>query len=237
MQIHEVSDYMTWNMPPISYYVDQLLAEKGTMLLYGDAGAMKSWMGEYLGWCIATGSEWLGFRTTQARVLLVNFELPPLGYFWRLKNMNRHFTLPDNLSLYESSPGEMALINRAEFDRFAGDIRPIAPKVIILDCFQAFFGGDENSLQEVTTVFRYLKEIIEEHSTSIVIIHHTNKNELVSGMSRIRGTSGLQGKVDTVVGLVDQLGEKQLQFKKHRVALHQVHPINVKFEDYAWTRR
>lgn len=226
-------------MPRPTFYIEHLLTEKGTMLLYGNAGAMKSWMAEYIGWCIATGTEWMGFTTRQARVLIANFELPQLVYFWRLRNMGRHFTLPNNTSFYEASPDEMALINRAEFDRFAEDIRPIAPQVIILDCFQAFFGGDENSLQEVGTFFRYLKELRDEFSSSIIIVHHTNKNELLSGaMGRVRGTSGLQGKVDTVVRLVEQPGGRQLQFEKYRVsAAAELFPINVKFEDYKWVRR
>jgi len=238
MIIHEVSEYLQMNLPPVNYYIDQLLAERGTMLLYGNAGAMKSWMAEYMGWCIATGSEWLGFRTTQSRTLLVNFEISELGYYWRLRNMSRHFTLPDEFSLYEASPGEMSLINRTEFDRFKEIVQTISPQVIILDCFQAFFGGDENSLDEVGTVVRYLKELQEDNNAGIVIVHHTNKNEhFLGSMARVRGSTGLVGKVDTVVRLVEQPGGRQLQFEKHRMAQFALHPVNVRFEDYQWVIR
>lgn len=208
------------------------------MLLYGSAGAMKSWMAEYMGWCIATGTEWLIFKTTQARTLVVNFEISSLGYYWRLRNMSRHFVLPDELSFYEASPGMMPLEDESVFQKFAEDVNTVEPKVIILDCFQGFFSGNDSATEEVSPLLLNLSELKKQNKASLIIVHHANKNELAnSPMARARGTTKLVGWVDSVVRLVEQPKGRQLQFEKYRMSAYELHPLNVQFEDYMWTLR
>ena len=237
MEVHDVSEYIHWNIPRPGFYIQDILPKEGSLLLYGEPGVKKSWLAEYMGFCVATGSDFLGFRTEQARVLIVNFEMSSAGYHWRLRDMVGNFTLQSQM-YYEASPSILMLEDRAIFNRFAEDIRPIQPQVIILDCLQKCYGGDENSKEEMLVFVLHLEELMREHRTSVVIVHHSNRNLLsTSPMDRSRGTTLIPGWVDTVVHMVKQPSGIQLQFGKVRQAIRELRNLNIQFENYLWTRR
>ncbi len=237
MIIHDVSEYVEWQIPRPEFYIQDLLPKQGVMLVYGAPGVKKSWLVEHMGYCISTGDEWIGFRTEQARTLLVNFEISSNAYHWRLRNMSSIFNVQPQM-LYETSPSLLYLEDRVVFERFAEDIRPIQPKVIILDCLSACFGGDENSSREMSGFIRNMTELKDEHQASIILVHHSNKNILaISSMDRARGHTKLTGWVDTVVYMVTQPSGVQLQFGKTRQSLRQLHSMNINFQDYNWTLR
>jgi len=189
-----------------------------------------------MGFCIATGSEWLGFPTQQARVLIVNFEISAIGYHWRLRDMSRNFTLEPQM-LYEASPSIIPLEERGVFDRFAADVRPIQPNIIILDCLSGCFTGDENSSREMSSWIMNISELKAEHHAAVVIVHHSNKNLLaISAMDRSRGHTKLPGWVDTVIYMVNQPSGVQLQFSKTRLSRREIRSLNIRFQDYNWVR-
>jgi RecA-family ATPase len=236
MLTHDIAEYITWNVARPEFYVKDVLPKQGVMLIYGEPKVKKSWLAQYLGFCIATGTDWLGMRTEQARTLIANFEISPLSYHWRLKDMGRHFQM-QNLMFYESSPMLMYLDDEHNFNEFAEGVRAIRPKVIILDCMAASFGGDENDGQQVARWIEKISAIKTENDASVVIIHHTNKNMLSgSSVDRARGHSRLTGWVDTLCYMALQPTGVQLQFKA-RQATRDVPNINVEFVDYLWRIR
>lgn len=236
MQIHDVSDYITWNIPYPQFYIQDILPKQGVMLLYGNPKVKKSWLVQHMGYCISLGIEWLGFRTEQARVLLAQFEISPIAYAWRLRDMARNFQLQPQM-LYESSPGLMYLDDEENFNRFAVAIRPYQPKVIVLDCMAACFGGDENDSRDIAGWIERVNALKSEHEASVIIVHHTNKNLLsTSSVDRARGHSRLAGWVDTLVYMAEQPTGVQLQFKA-RQATRELYNVNIEFHDYLWTRR
>jgi len=233
--IHDVSEYVTWNIPPVQFYIQDLLPKEGSLLLYGAPGVKKSWLVQGMAYTLATGDEWLGFRVEQARTLLVNFEISAVSYHWRLRDMSGAYTLPPQM-LFESSPNTLYLEIRENFNRFMEDIRPIAPEVVILDCLQGCYGSDENSTQEMSVFLGHMAELKAEFHCSLVIVHHSNKNLFVgSSMDRSRGTTKLPGWVDTVVYMVKQpSGTVQLQFSKTRQSRRELRNMNINFHDYIW---
>jgi len=206
------------------------------MLLYGKAGVMKSWLSQHQGFCIATGTEWLGLHTTQARVLLVNFEISEWSYHHRLSLMNQHFALEPQL-LFQGSPSTLFLEDRQVFTRFKEDVDSINPEVIVMDCISGCFGGDENSSKDIALFLLHMRELMGD-GRSLILVHHSNKNLLaVDPMDKARGHTKLTGWVDTIVHLVNQPTGKQVQFGKTRHAPFQIHPMNVEFVDYLWQVR
>jgi len=237
MEIHDVSEYIHWNISRPEFYIQNILPKQGSMLLCGTPGVRKSWLVEYIGFCIASGDECLGFGTEQARVLIINFEISSAAYHWRLRDMGQRFNLQPQM-LFEASPSLLFLEERGTFERFAADVRPVQPKIIVLDCLSACFGGDENNSREMSGFIHNVVELKNEHEASIIIVHHSNKNPMaISSIDRVRGHTRLPGWVDTVVYMVEQPSGTQLQFSKARQSLRILHPINVQFENYVWTRR
>jgi putative DNA primase/helicase len=235
MQIHEVSDYVTWDIPRPQFYIKDILPKQGSMLLYGSPKIGKSWMAMQMGLCISLGEVFLGFRTEQAKVIIVQFEISPSAYFWRLRDMIGRFQLQPGM-LYEASPGYMSLERDEVFNPFAAAMVALAPQVIILDCLAACFSGDENSSQDMASFINKMEILKANTGASLVIVHHDNKNLLSTGVNKARGHSRLTGWVDTLTYMVEQPTGIQLQFKA-RQATRELHNINVVFEEHLWRIR
>jgi len=238
LQIHDVAEYITWNIPRPTFFIQDILPkEQGTLLLYGDPKVKKSWLVEQMGMCISQGIDWLGFGTEQARVLIAQFEIGTYTYHWRLKDMAlRHFSLQEH-TLFELTQPRMYLENNETFAYFTAGLRDLAFDVIIMDCLSACFGGDENDSEQVAGFIEKMVSIQTEHNASLVLVHHANKNQLGgNSVNRARGHSRLTGWVDTLIHMVEQPTGVQLQFSS-RQATRELHSLNIDFNDYLWTRR
>lgn len=234
MLVHDVQQWIQMQVFRPPFFIEHLLPRGGNLLIYGQTGVMKSWLVQHMAFCIATGTEWLGFQTTQARILLANFEISSPSYHYRLQLMSQNFAL-EPMMFYVTSPSIMFLEEPAVFDRFKEAVESVAPQVIVLDCLSACFGGDENSSQEMSRLMRNLSELRGEER-SMVIVHHSNKNyQNPSPIDRSRGHSKLPGWVDSILYFVDQPTCKQLQFSKVRHAPFLIHSKNIHFEGYLWS--
>ena len=138
--------------------------------------------------------------------------------------------------LYETSPMLLYLDEQENYNRFAAMVRTIQPNIIILDCFAACFGGDENNGADMARFIEQISLLKQENEASIVIVHHTNKNLLAGSVDKARGHSRLAGWVDTLCYMVEQPSGVQLQFKA-RQSTRELQNINIEFHDYLWTRR
>ena len=235
---HDVAEWTQQEVPHPPFFIQHILPKGGILMLYGDAGVMKSWMALHTAFCIATGSEWFDFRTYQARVLIVNFEIAPWGYHDRLVKVNGNFSVEIGM-LMESSPGTIFLDEPGVFEAFKNElIEPLQPDVIILDCLARCYGGDENSNQELGRFFLKLDEL-KMDGRSIILIHHCNKSMLItSTMGRARGGTRLTGDPDSVIRMVEQPTGRQLQFEKNRLCdIQNLYSKNIIFENYLWRLR
>ena len=234
---HDVAEYIHQDVPHPPFFIDNLLPRGGVLLLYGNAGEMKSFVALHMGFCIATGIPWLDFNTTQGRCLIMNFEISEAGYHDRLVSMSRNFTV-ELQKFYVASLGAKLLDEDNTFSWFVREfIEPIDPDVIILDCLAKCFGGDENSNQELGVFFQKM-DILKENRRGIILIHHCNKNLFISdAMNRARGGTRLIGDPDTVIYLTKQPVGKQLQFGKTRLCPFVVPAKNIVFDNYQWRLR
>ena len=238
-EVHDVAELVTLDLPPPTFYVADLLPTTGVMLLYGSPKVRKSWLAQYFGYCIATGTPFLGFGVTRAKVLMCQFEIGFFSYANRLRQMQtRHFRNLATGNYYEYSPGLMYINEDENFAILLAKLRQINPKIVILDCMSACFGGDENNGERMSEFISRLEYIKQEFEASIILVHHTNKNLLASSsVDRARGHTKLTGYVDTLMFMAEQTnGTIQLQTKS-RQAINDVPAINIAFNDYNWLRR
>lgn len=236
MIIHDVVPYLQMDIPRPRFYIQEVLPHEGVMLIYGQPKVKKSWLSTYMGFCVATGTEWLGMRTEQARTLLANFEITGIEYHDRLRLVNRHFGL-DTTMLYETSPMLLYLENPENYNEFMAGLRRIQPQVVVMDCMACCFGGDENNSREIAGFIEILDNIKRINHTSIILVHHSNRNYLyTSSVDRARGHSRLTGYVNTLCYMLEQPNGVQLQFKA-RNARREIPNMNARFQDYSWTLR
>jgi len=233
MKVHDVAEYVTWNLPPPEFYIKDILPKQGAMLVYGSPKVKKSWLTQHMGYCIATGSEWVGFKTEQARVFIAQFEISERAYYWRLKAMANNYHLQSQM-FFEVSPGLMYIDQNENFNRLSAVIREHKPQVIFLDCLASCFGGDENNNEHIANFIQKIEILKTEHEASVVIVHHTNKNVLaISSVDKARGHSRLAGWVDTLMFMGEQPTGVQLQIKS-RQATRELSNVNISFENYDW---
>lgn len=240
MQVHKTCDYVNQHMPRPVFFIPDVLAKQGTLMIFGAPGTRKSWLVQNLGFCIAAGDQWLGWDTRQGNVGLVNFELPELGFYWRLKLMAEKFG--GDYPLYDLTAGDMALEREDQMMALIGTLRPYELDVVILDCLRHFFRGDENKAQDAGQMGTMFKMLRDELDCSIIVVHHENKNQEATGSARMSGNTAWDGYFDTVIHLVRQPGGSQLRFTKNRWAFTLdtnglLRPVNAEFIDYTWRLR
>lgn len=236
MFIHDVNEYIHRRMPRPQFYVQDILPKLGIMLLYGAAKAGKSWITQQMAFCIATGNDWLGFRTEQAKVLLIQFEMSPLGSHWRLTQMAQHFELSEG-QMFEASPGLLYIDVDENFNMLSAAVRGVNPDVLMLDCMSGCFGGDENDSRSMAKFILNVTQLGVENEASIVLVHHSRKTPATTSFAEMaRGQSRLAGWVDSLVYLAQQPGGKQLQFMA-RQATRELRNVNVVFNGTLWAVR
>lgn len=109
---------------------------------------------------------------------------------------------------------KMRLDTQEGEDYIGRELQACKPDVLFIDPFAKFHLRDENSSQEMSMVLKAMDAIIEQHGCSIVLVHHTNKNNPEhpkTGGARIRGSSAIFGDIDTLITVDRKSPEKTVE--------------------------
>ena len=71
---------------PLKQIVEHIVVEKGATIIAGTDGVGKTWFSLQMAFCIATGKDFIGFKTIKRPVLVIQFELSPEQLADRLKS-------------------------------------------------------------------------------------------------------------------------------------------------------
>ena len=75
--LYSVSDLLQWQPPPVTRIIDKGIFNVGNkMLIFGDEGSWKSILTIHTAVCLANGTDWFGYSTTQCNLLKIQVELP-----------------------------------------------------------------------------------------------------------------------------------------------------------------
>ncbi len=234
MDLHNVSEYVHWDLHPPGFYVQDILPEGGVLLLFGAPKVMKSWATQQMAYSIASGRDWLGLTTRRGITLDFQFEISPLAYWWRLVKQNEYYQLERGSTwLYEHSQLGLYLDDPEHFAHIRGHVEEVMPDVIVLDCLAACFRGDESSSRDMSGFIERVDELRRVRDSSIILVHHSRKMPAVSSFTELaRGASRLTGWVDSIVCIQDKPGGiKQFQFMA-RQAQREVPTIDARFENF-----
>lgn len=163
-------------LPELEWVVDGLIAVKDRVVLFGEFGSGKSWVGQHLGLCIAAGRPWLGFPILKARgVLYVDEEMPTVTSHRRVKRLmwGLHMTSPPPFwlvsrgSCHFKEGGAQSLLDWMRVNKVEAD-------VIFLDAMRRMVQGDENRAQDVIEFWRRVETLIRAGKT-VIVLHHMNK--------------------------------------------------------------
>ncbi len=105
---------------------------------------------------------------------------------------------------------QIDLTNPRDVDDLIAALRPLAPKLTILDTLAMAHTGDENN-ETYSMVNRSIQRIMVEVGTYILLVHHTGVNE-----GRERGGTALMGNVDIKLKVSNDDGLIKIQNEKIR---------------------
>jgi len=96
--------------------------------------------------------------------------------------------------------GAVEIMLDSDLDDFIGEIRPLKPKLVIVDTLaRSMLMGDENSSKDMKNFIAGCSRMVEELDCTVLLVHHTRKDNGV-----YRGSNVLEGNVDVMLFLTMQ---------------------------------
>ena len=172
-----------WTPPyrPAPIISEGLLLPNTVMMLFGAAGAWKTMNTIHLSRCIATGTDWFGFKTNPAIVYTHQVELPKkliqdriLKYYdsSRVHSNNLFFKTPDDEIQLDTTVGIAQLAKDIEeVKRRSPD--PELPVVLILDPLYLHLAGHISDEYEVRKFQRNVNAVRKKYNLTVILIHHS----------------------------------------------------------------
>lgn len=201
---------MRKNSTKKDFIVDNLMKSNGLYCLVARPKVGKSLLALQLANAIATGTNFLGFRTSSSPVLYISTEMNFSQILDRIDKMNLKFD-DDNFRLKEQEINERKLNLmdlQLEFQEFANDLNG---RFVIIDMFSGIDmnnGYDLNNYQDMGQyVIPKFRELCKKYNFTILLIHHLNKN------NKSLGSTAIDGSVDGIITLkLDQNLKSKILF-------------------------
>ena len=189
---------MRKNSTKKDFIVDNLMKSNGLYCLVARPKVGKSLLALQLANAIATGTNFLGFRTSPFPVLYISTEMNFSQILDRIDKMNLEFD-DYNFRLKEQEINERKLNLmdlQLEFQEFANDLNG---RFVIIDMFSGIDmnnGYDLNNYQDMGQyVIPKFRELCKKYNFTILLIHHLNKN------NKSLGSTAIDGSVDGIITL------------------------------------
>jgi len=180
LDIANAADLMADNPSQREVLIDGLLRAGETMNVIASPKMGKSWLVLGLAVAVSNGQEWLGHRTRQSRVLIIDNELHRETLSFRLKRVSDEMGLPadqiDILSLRGQSM-DIAMLN--EMTKAGKGIPIKRYGLVILDALYRMFPAktNENENGAMTAIYNAADSIASVTKASVVIVHHSSKGD------------------------------------------------------------
>jgi hypothetical protein len=187
-----IGDAMAMKLDYVEPLIDGLLGRGTVNLLSGDPGVGKSYVADRLGIGVALGTEFLGLKCLQQKVLILDKE-NPLALVQKRLSLMAGGDIP-NLKIWGGwLKDPPAMIGDPRLLQMA---RGEGPLLFIFDSFVRFHQADENSASEMRTVMAHVRALADAGST-VLLLHHRPKSQEIL----YRGSSDILAGVDVAFSL------------------------------------
>lgn len=193
-----------------TWIIENMIPEKGMVLIGGEPGAGKTWLSLDLAIEVARGGNWMGqFGCKQTSVMYVDEEKPIEFFKKRLPRLLSE----KGLSL-EQLPLTFSIDKGIRFDlpnslqNFTQLIEKEKPGLVILDALVDFHSKEEKDSTSIMLIFNVIKELRRKFGCTFVIIDHERKPTNLNKDGKpiihadtvgndLRGSNAKRGAVDT----------------------------------------
>ena len=212
-----------WEPRPPAVYLTREIRLPGVYLFYGPPEQFKTWLALSLAVCVATGQLWVGRKTTQGPVLIVDEENGLQRLADRLKALLAGCEAGPETGTpvhFLSSAG-VNLLDVADFAALSRILSETGAKLLTIDALIDVAGGaDENSAPEMAALMLRLRQLSEQHGCSVIALHHTRKSQGFQSETRdlARGSSAIVAAVDGALHVTADVnaGRVTCRWGKHR---------------------
>jgi AAA domain/DnaB-like helicase N terminal domain len=151
--------------------------------------SFKTWLLLTIGFCIANGLDFLGFKTHQSKVIVFDLELSRHSLKCRLRRIQKTLGAGafDNIKVC-SLRGKAQLFCK-NFEKIKAQIVADNFKVVIIDpVYKFLLGKEENSNGVVADVLERLTVFCMEAQVALLYVHHHSKGNQATKESLDRGS-------------------------------------------------
>lgn len=187
-------ELMAMEFPELKWLVKDLVPAEAITIISGAPEGFKSWITlEIANKSVKQGLVFNKFESHSEGCLIIDEEnglrllqerMKVLG---KKEDLNLHYLAYAGLKITEEDIGEIMIT-----------LKERGLKTVIFDSFVRFLNGaDENSASEIAKIFGYLKGLVKEGIT-VVLIHHHRKEGLIKavGGQQMRGSSDILASVN-----------------------------------------
>lgn len=162
----------------------------------------------HLAYCVATGTDWMGHKVNQGKVLYVNLELMDFSFFDRGRAIERNMGLNPNDTGFDEELHEVNLrgkmVTIEAMQKFFKDKKPENYSLIIVDPLYKILGRrSENDASEMGDLLNRLENIASNAGASLAVAHHFAKGNAAGKeiIDRSSGSGVIARDGDTIISL------------------------------------
>ena len=204
------------------WLVEGLWGDASVGVIGGAPKCAKTWLGLDLAISVATGTACLGRYAVPepgpVLVYLAEDALPVVRQ--RVAGMARHRGLDlAGVDVHVITAPVLRLDREPDRTRLVEAIRPLRPRLLLLDPLVRLHGIDENNAGEVAALLAYFRSLQRQLGLSVVLVHHTRKNAAggVAAGQGLRGSSDIHAFGDSNLYL-RRTKDRLLLQSEHRAA-------------------
>lgn len=220
MKTHSIKEILKdHSEAPKSLINDGILLHNDMLLITGSKKSRKTFLAYNFGLALTLGKSFAGFNIdSKYKVLMFSAEG---GYY---PNRDRFHKMCEGLEIIESENFHISFDSRLKIDKnkdyddIQERILELEPDVLIIDPFIKFHSKDENSAQDMGFVLERLRNLIEDYSISLILVHHLGKESAAGA----RGSSAILGEYGSCITTTKLGGDESL---KHRIDFDLRHSI------------
>jgi len=155
------------------------------------------------------------------------------NFYW-LSTLSKEYTLSTS-RLFMKKQNEVQPTETFVF--LANAIQKTNAKLVIIDSWINFYGVDENSTEDSSIVYDYLKSLIRNYGCSFAILHHQTKESMKGQANIFRGAMVFREQARTRIVLSKKNGQKIIEIEESNYPSELIakFPIGIEFHNGIWS--
>lgn len=199
------------------WLVQSLWPAPAVSVIGGQPKCGKSFLGLELAVAVASATPFLGRFPVErpGRVLAYLAEDSPGDVKARVRALCRDRRVDlATLDLHLITAPSLRLDERHDRERLEHAIATLQPRLLLLDPLIRLHAVDENDSRAVSALLGHLRQLERTHDLSVVLVHHTRKNQHGRPGQALRGSSDLHAWLDVGAYLVWRRDRLELTFER-----------------------